>query len=298
MNIKHLQSFLSVAEEGSLKRSGAATDTAESLISRHISSLETAWGAKLFERTGRGMALSEFGRRMLPEVRTAIEQLLRLDVVAKESSGIPTGTVHVGVLPSLAPQLLPLLFADIRSSAPEITLRATEGFSGHLDEQLANGRLDVAIINRYGSSALRGEEVLGSAETYLVGRTGNEFVQKKSISFKDLANVPLVLPTVPNGLRTNLDHLAHRHAISLKIVMEVDSSSIMKDISQSGLAYTLLPLMAVKEELKQGKLVAIPVVKPSILRTIVLAVTSQRPMTLAARHVANRIRKLSPKLVK
>jgi LysR family nitrogen assimilation transcriptional regulator len=298
MKIKQLQSFLSVAEEGSLKRAGATTDTAESLISRHISSLEVAWGTRLFERTGRGMALSEFGRRMLPEVRNAIEQVLRLDVIAKESSGVPTGTVHVGVLPSLAPQLLPLLFADLRSTAPEIKLRAMEGFSGHLDEQLANGRLDVAVINRYGPSAQKGEEVLGSADTYLIGRTGNEFVQKKNISFKELENVPLVLPTVPNGLRTNLDHLSNRYAINLKVVMEVDSSSSMKDITQSGLAYTLLPLMAVKEELKQGKLVAIPVVRPSILRTIVIAVTTQRPMSLAARHVVNRIRKLSPKLVK
>ena len=118
MNLKHLQSFLTVAEQGSLARAAAATDLAESLISRHISSLETAWGARLFERTGRGMVLSEFGKLMLPQVRAAMDQILRLDVTAKESAGVPTGTVQVGVLPSLATQLLPLLFADLRANAP------------------------------------------------------------------------------------------------------------------------------------------------------------------------------------
>src|SRR5262245_8358541 len=169
MNLKQLQSFVHVAHQGSLARAAAATDLAESLISRHISALESAWGDRLFERTGRGMALSEFGRRMLPEVRAALEQVTRLDAIARESAGVPTGTVHVGVLPSLAPQLLPQLFADLRSGAPGVTLHAAEGFSGNLDEQLASGRLDVAVINRYGPAAARGEEVLGTADTYLVG---------------------------------------------------------------------------------------------------------------------------------
>ena len=297
MNLKHLQSFLTVAEQGSLARAAAATDLAESLISRHISSLETAWGARLFERTGRGMVLSEFGKLMLPQVRAAMDQILRLDVTAKESAGVPTGTVQVGVLPSLATQLLPLLFADLRANAPEITLRAVEGFSGLLDEQLANGRLDLAVINRYGFSTRREEEVLGSADTYLIGRKGSALMERKSIPFKALSTIPLVLPTVPNGLRTNLNQLARRHAVKLNIVMEVDSAGSMKDVTQSGHAYTLLPLMAVKAELSQGRLEARPIVNPAIVRTIVLSVTSQRPLSLAARHVATRIRALAPKLV-
>jgi len=297
MNLKHLQSFLTVAEQGSLARAAAATDLAESLISRHISSLETAWGARLFERTGRGMVLSEFGKLMLPQVRAAMDQILRLDVTAKESAGVPTGTVQVGVLPSLATQLLPLLFADLRANAPEITLRAVEGFSGLLDEQLANGRLDLAVINRYGFSTRREEEVLGSADTYLIGRKGSALMERKSIPFKALSTIPLVLPSVPNGLRTNLNQLARRHAVKLNIVMEVDSAGSMKDVTQSGHAYTLLPLMAVKAELSQGRLEARPIVSPAIVRTIVLSVTSQRPLSLAARHVATRIRALAPKLV-
>lgn len=297
MNLKYLQSFLTVAEQGSLARAAAATDLAESLISRHISSLETAWGARLFERTGRGMVLSEFGKLMLPQVRAAMDQILRLDVTAKDSAGVPTGNVQVGVLPSLATQLLPLLFADLRANAPEITLRAVEGFSGLLDEQLANGRLDLAVINRYGFSTRREEEVLGSADTYLIGRKGSALMERKSIPFKALSTIPLVLPSVPNGLRTNLNQLARRHAVKLNIVMEVDSAGSMKDVTQSGHAYTLLPLMAVKVELSQGRLEARPIVSPAIVRTIVLSVTSQRPLSLAARHVATRIRALAPNLV-
>lgn len=68
MNLKHLQSFLTLAEQGSLVRAAAASNMAESLLSRHIASLETAWGA-------------------------AMDQFLRLGVIAQESAGLPTGAV-------------------------------------------------------------------------------------------------------------------------------------------------------------------------------------------------------------
>jgi LysR family transcriptional regulator, nitrogen assimilation regulatory protein len=297
MNLKQLQSFVHVAEQGSLARAGAATDLAESLISRHVAALEGEWGDRLFDRTGRGMALSEFGRRMLPEVRAALDQVGRLETIARESAGVPTGTVHVGVLPSLASQLLPLLFADLRTGAPGVTLHAAEGFSGNLDERLASGRLDIAVINRYGPSSARHEEVLGTAETWLIGKPGSPLLQEDSVPFKALAGVPLVLPSTPNGLRVTLDQLARRHGIQLDIVMEVDSSGSMKDVALSGHAYTLLPLMAVKEELGRRKLGAARVVKPGIRRTIALALTTQRPLSRAARHVALRIRALAPRLV-
>jgi DNA-binding transcriptional LysR family regulator len=297
VNLKQLQSFARVAEHGSLARAAAATDQAESLISRQIGALEGEWGDRLFERTGRGMALSDFGRRMLPEVRAALQQVDRLDDVARESAGVPTGTVHIGVLPSLARQLLPLLFADLRVSAPAVALHAAEGFSGNLDEQLAGGRLDLALINRYGASVARGEEVLGTAETYLIGKAGSALLTEGAVPFKMLAGVPLVLPSVPNGLRTTLDHLSRKHGVQLQVVMEVDSSGSMKDVALSGYAYTLLPLMAVKEELGRKKLAAAKVVKPTIRRTIALALTTQRPLSRAARHVAARIRVLAPKLV-
>jgi len=297
MNLKQLQSFVQVADQGSLARAAAATDLAESLISRRIAALEGDWGDRLFERTGRGMALSDFGRRMLPEVRAALEQVERLGEVARESAGVPTGTVHVGVLPSLSPQLLPLLFADLRAQAPGVSLHATEGFSGNLDEQIASGRLDVAVINRYGPTVARAEEVLGTADTWLIGRPGSALLGGDTVPFKALAGVPLVLPAAPNGLRVMLDQLSRRHVVRLDVVMSVDSSSGMKDVARSGHAYTLLPLMAVQEEIARGTLAAARVVKPGIRRTVALALTTQRPLSRAARHVAARIRALAPPLV-
>jgi len=135
------------------------------------------------------------------------------------------------------------------------------------------------------------------ADTYLIGKAGNPLLADRNVAFKALAGLPLVLPSVPNGLRVMLDQLSRRHGVPLQVVMEVDSSVSMKSVALSGHAFTLLPLMAVKEELALKTLGAAKVIKPAIPRTIALALTTHRPLSRAARHVAARIRNLAPGLI-
>lgn len=79
--------------------------------------------------------------------------------------------------------------------------------------------------------------------------------------------------------------------------MEVDTSTAMKDVASSGHAFTLLPAMAVRQEIQAGSLAAVPIVSPGIKRTIALSLTSQRPLSKAARLVAVRVRDLAMKLL-
>ena len=293
MRPPELVAFTVVADLGSLTRAAAAIGAVPSLVSRQIARLETAWGDRLFERTGRGMALTDFGRRMLPEANLALEQLDRLGEVAREAAGELTGTIHIGVLPSMTRQLLPLLISDIRSTAPAVRLNVTEGFSGHLDEQLTSGRLDMMVVNRYGPSGLGGEEILGTVETCLVGRPDDPLLSGGSVAFRDIASCPLVLPSRPNGLRLALDQISRRQGLDLNVVMEVDTGNAMKDIALSGKALTLLPRLAVVDEVVAGRLRAVKVVRPAIPRTIALSLATHRPMSKAARFVAGRLRQLA-----
>lgn len=299
MTLKQLSTFLLVADMQSLSRAALASDMAQSLVSRHVSMLEEAWGRRLFDRTGRGMALSEYGRRMYPEVKRVVDQLQQLDATARQAAGVLTGTVHVGVLPSLSRQLLPPLLADIRERAPGLRLHIHEGFSGALDEQLSSGRLDMIVVNRYGSSALRGEDVVGKVDTFLVGRASAcDFAPGGLVPLRALQRLPLVLPAVPNGLRTVLDDLCRKHRIDLNIVMEVDTATSMKEVAASGHAFTLLPFTAVNEEVNAGALAAFRITQPAIRRTVALSLSRQHPLSEGARLVASRVRLLAAGLLK
>lgn len=298
MELKRLEAFQLVADMQSLSRAAIASGMAQSMVSRHIAALEAEWGRRLFDRTGRGMTLSDFGRRMYPEVKQLLEGARRLDASAREAADILTGTVHVGVLPSLSRQLLPALLADVRDAAPLVRLRMYEGFSGKLDEQLASGLVDMIVVNRYGSSALRGEDVLGRADTLLVGKKGAlELSGSETLPFRALDGLPLVLPTLPNGLRSTLDVLATRRRIRLNVIAEVDTATAMKDIAISGHAFTLLPATAVAPEITSGLLAACQIGSPGIPRTIALSLTSHRPLSESARLVASLVRSLASRLL-
>jgi LysR family nitrogen assimilation transcriptional regulator len=297
MNLRQLEAFALVVEFGSLTRAARTADIAQSLLSRQIAQLESEWGDRLFERTGRGVLLSDFGRRVQPEIQLLLDQARRLELTAKEAAGTLAGTVHIGMFPSVARQLLPLLFADIQVRAPAVRLQVIEGFSGSLDEQLASGRLDITVMNRYGSIAARGEDVLGHAETFLVGRPGDPRLAEKTVSLRALDGVSLVLPPMPNGLRSILEQQAKRQGLTLRVVLEVDTLVAMKNIAASGEAFTMLPLIAVEEDIGQGTLAAARMVRPAIKRIITLGLTQQRPLSKAARLVASRLRELTGRLL-
>ncbi|MEI2417699.1 LysR family transcriptional regulator, partial [Orrella sp. JC864] len=298
MKLHLLATFLQVAEAGSLSRAALAAEMATSRVSQQIAELETAWGGRLFDRTGRGMVLTALGARMLPQVQRLVDELHRLDVAARDAAGVPTGLVHVGMLPSMSRRLLPPLLARLREQAPQVRLHVSEGFSGALDEQLSSGRLDMIVVNRYGESAKPGEDVLGHMDTCLIGKPGAALLARPTVSFAQLAGQPMVLPARPNGFRSMLDALLRRHGVTPAIALEVDTVNMMKDVALSGQAMTLLPAMAVSEELAAGALAVSRIVRPGIRRTIALGVGRQRPPSLAVRYVAAQVGQLARQLLR
>ncbi|WP_354677239.1 LysR family transcriptional regulator, partial [Cupriavidus plantarum] len=107
MNLKQLETVALVAELGSLSRAARALGIAQSLVSRAIAQIEGEWGDRLFERTGRGVVLSEFGQRIVPHVRLLLDQSAGLQDEVNVAGGIPVGLGKYCGLPSMAPRLVP-----------------------------------------------------------------------------------------------------------------------------------------------------------------------------------------------
>ncbi|RZT35470.1 LysR family transcriptional regulator [Cupriavidus agavae] len=294
MNLKQLETVALVAELGSLSRAARALGIAQSLVSRTVANLESEWGDRLFERTGRGMVLSEFGKRIFPEIELLLAQSTRLHDEIRNAAGVPAGTVRIGVLPSMTRRLIPTLFADLRKTAPGVRLRVIEGFSGQLDEQLDAGHLDLAVINRYGPSPRQNEDVLATVANYLIGKAGHPIANQPAVDFKCLAGIPLVLPPAPNGLRLILDQHARQQGVTLDVALEVESLNAMKEVALSGHALIILPQLAVDDEVSAGRLVAAEIINPQLPRSISLGLTQHHPLSRAARLVLSRLHELIP----
>ena len=297
MDLPRLKRFLAVAELKSLTKAAVALGTTQSALSLQMAALERDCGGRLFDRTGRGVAPTELGARLVVGAQDLLKMAEQLTQEIKGVAGVPVGEVTVGLLPSLSGQISPLLLGAVLAQFPQIKLRILEGSNGQLDEWLTIGRLDAAVLYRYATSKVPSEETLGHIDSWLVGRKGDPLTAQKTLAFAKLHQQPLILPSMPNGLRATLNQLAVRKRMALKVLVEVDSIPTQKQLAASGFGYAILGLHAITDELASGTLQAARLIQPGIGRTVTLATSSQRPQTLAGKSVATLLRDLTKKFV-
>lgn len=291
MNISHLEAVQLVAQYGSVSRASAVSGVAQSALSRSISIVESEWGQRLFERTGRGLVLTEgFGAFMLPDVERLLAQWKQLHTLAQERAEGLRGTVRVAIAPSLVPVLVRPLLNDVSVTHPEVRISFKGGPTATLEEQVRAKKLDVALLVRYPGQHHPDEEFLTEVQVYLVCKGDAPLARMDALPTKDLFELPLVLPSRPNAIRAYLDGQAQRHGVQVHVAVEADAVATLKEIVLSGVAYAILPFSAVKDEVASGALRAVRIEDPPMMRRIMLATGT--PATSATRFVANRLRKL------
>ena len=292
-DLAKLELFAAVAELGSLTKVAAARSSTQPIISRQIATLERECGGRLFARTGRGMALTELGQRLLPRIKAMLAEARQLSEEVDAVGGVATGEVRIGALPSLYKLLISPLFHVTRERFQKVRLHIFEGSAGQIDEWIANGYIDIGLPYRYSKRLPGDAQRLIDDDSYLIGPAGDRLTASRTVEFIELARKPLVLPGAPSTVRVMLDQLAKRKKITLDIVLAADSLKIQKEIVLNGYGYTILPRHAVLTEIESGALQAARIVNPGIKRTVVLVTTSARPLSLACREVAKLIRQLA-----
>ena len=265
------------------------------MISRHISQLEMSCGVRLFNRTGRGVNLTDFGRDLLPRIEMLAGEAEELADVIRTSGGVPIGEVHVGLLPSAVPPLAGHLFTLVRARHPRIKLHLSEGNSSQLEELLNAGRLDMAILLREGDMSSTEESVLVQPKLRLVGRAGDPAVSKPTVELSELNELPLVLPCRPHPLRLRLEKLSKTHNLSFECAVEADSQRLQWEIVAAGGGYAIAS--GLFERMNDPRFAVSRIVNPELLRSVVLASSLRRPNTLATRTVEKLLEQEAPALL-
>ncbi|WP_213956158.1 LysR family transcriptional regulator [Variovorax sp. dw_954] len=278
-----LKALCAVAEHGSLTRGSVALGVTQSILSRQIAALETHVGAKLLHRTGRGVAPTELGLRILPQAA----QLLRgLDDLVAEMAGErsgPSGTVELAMVPSVRP-LAVQVFKSLQEAYPRIKLRTREAYSGQVEEWIANGKVDIGLFNRYSSAPVKNAEAVLRAPLVVLGlrETAKE---APTVAFRKLDGVPLAMATKPNALVTMLEATAKRCKISLDIAFESTSDTIIRAAVGNGALFTIVPLHVAFRDYGPERYAWSQIVEPGLVQHTWLATTSAHPIDAAARVV-------------
>jgi LysR family hydrogen peroxide-inducible transcriptional activator len=146
MEFHQLRYVCAVAETGSFSRAAERCQIAQPSLSQQVLKLEKDLGARLFDRLGRSIRITEAGRAFLPHARSILEQMeAARSSVADQNAGV-RGSVTVGVIPTIAPYLLPRHTAAFAKRYPEAKLRIVEETTPILVEGLRDLSIDLAIL--------------------------------------------------------------------------------------------------------------------------------------------------------
>ena len=283
------RAFIAIGELGSLTRAALFLDSNQSLLSRQLNALERECGARLFNRTGRGVELSETGSRLFPQVKTLLADAERLENEIRGEAKTPSGRVTLGSLPSIGMPLVSRLFSRTRAQFPGVSLKVLEGSSGQVEEWLADARVDIAILYRYGPTLPEMEQSLAVVDSCLLGPPGDRLTAAAEVAFDALNELPFILPSAPNGLRTALDAIARQRRITLAPVIEADSLPLQKGLVATERLYTVLPIHAAWAEVNDKRLQAARIVDPPVQRTISMAMSKSKGPPRAVSAVASLI---------
>ena len=277
--------FVDAAEVGSLSKVAVAYGTSQPHISRRISELERECGGRLFQRTGRGVVLTELGQRIAPKVRAWMASTEQLANDVRTSAGTPIGKVRIGSLPSTAHPLVSTLYKRLKEQYPLVHLAVREGQGAELETWLEDGSVDLAILYRTSPSPRDGDVYLVETSTYLVGASGDPLTSRRTVPFSALHNLPLVLFCRPSSWRNHLEQLGSVHGVSLNVALEADSLSLQTHIVAQGGIYALLGPYAIAAASNDCCLQSSKLIDPVVPRHIALAMSRHGQLTLACRTV-------------
>jgi len=282
MELKQIQYFIALFEEGTVTRAARRLNIAQPALSMQIAKLESEIRQKLFERGPHGMAPTEAARLMyrlytpiMRDIGHAREHLSRRDVIV-------TGRVSLGMVSSEAQSVLPESLARFDALFPQVEVSVADGFSAQLIDAVESGRLDAAIINKPRGRLTLHVEPLLVEEMVLVTSAVHGPELPEAIDLTQQSGIELVLPTRRNGLRGALDAALMAADVVIQPKFEIDLlSTIVQFVEQSSVA-TILPRVVVQAKVDEGRLRARTIASPQIVRHIIQVTHPKRPIGPAA----------------
>jgi LysR family transcriptional regulator, hydrogen peroxide-inducible genes activator len=273
MEFHQLRYVCAIADTGNFSRAAERCQITQPSLSQQVLKLEEELGTKLFDRLGRSIRLTEAGRAFIPRARTILEQMEAARSSAADQNTDLRGSVAVGVIPTVAPYLIPSYAARFAKKYPDAKLRIVEDTTSVLVESLRDLSIDVAIL----ALPLRHKELelfpIRTEPLFAALSTHHPRASAKSLALKDLRGESFVMLRDGHCFRDLSIDTCTRARITPHIAFESGQFSSLLGMVAAGIGVSLVPEMAIDRN------VACRYVRlsdPQATRTIVTAVLRGR----------------------
>jgi LysR family nitrogen assimilation transcriptional regulator len=293
MDLKQLEYFVCVAEQGSFTRAAIVLDIAQPALSRQVRLLEVEFGQNLLTRNGRGVTVTDAGKVLLEYGRGILHQVERLREEMGRTRGALIGSVALGLPPSLLRALAATIFREFKSRLPAASLAIREGLSTSMQESLVSGRLDVALVYNASPSPDIELEPLLDEELFLVSPNhgaSHAASLPDQVRVVDLPGFPLIVPSRPNAIRMLIEGELADQGLRPTIAFEVDGVGAILDLVAEGFGHAILPRNAVAHLKNSQHLMLRSITAPGLHTKLSLAINAHRQVTATQQALIELVR--------
>lgn len=292
VDLPGMRAAIMVASHGSFLRASVSMGISQSQLSRQVAKLETYVGQKVFHRHGRGVVLTDFGRRILPRIQGLLSELQAFDQLVRDARERISGDVTVGAVPVISRRLTSSLVRRLQAAYPDIKLRILEGYSGQIEEWLAAGRVDIGVFNHYGASKVGHADKLMRRDVAVIGPPNHPLMRRKDIGFDSLRRIAIAMPPHPNSLAEHIALIARERHVTLNIALEAGTASLIQEAMLASGLVTLAPADTYAQAIRENRLAARRLRSPVIEQTTWIATTTQHALSSAVRTVEALIKEI------
>jgi len=288
LTLKQLRYFESLARHGHFGRAADACAISQPALSMQIREMERELGAALFERGARQIRLTSFGEEFGLRVRNILRSVDELKDLARASGDRLAGRLRIGVIPTIAPYLLPTIIGNLTRDYADLEIHVRETVTPKLIQELSEGRLDTAIVALPVSEPSFSEVSL-FAEDFVLVRPGED-EGKPVPNGEALAKMRLLLLEEGHCFRDQALSFCNRHSALPRELLDGSSLSTLVQMVGAGIGVTLIPEMAVAVETRSAPVSIARFGKPKPSRTIGMIWRKTSPLAKQLSQIAEVVR--------
>lgn len=246
MNLRDLRYLVALAEHRHFGRAAKASFVSQPTLSTQVKKLEEELGVTLFERTPRKVLLTEVGREITQRARDVLNEIAQIRAAAQRTRDPESGTVRLGIFPTLGPYLLPHVIPAIRKRFPRLELLLTEEKTEVVLNLLREGRLDAGILALPIHDDQLHQEFLFEEDFVLAVPEGHELATHGALKYNDLCDQNLLLLEDGHCLRDQALEVCQLAGARERSGFRATSLETLRQMVAAGVGITLLPALAVK----------------------------------------------------
>jgi DNA-binding transcriptional LysR family regulator len=240
--LKQFRYFLAISEAGSVAAAARMINIAQSAVTSSIQELEATLGTRLFERSAKGMVLTQAGHRFQASARKVISAVAEAGMIDRGRTEALTGTLTVGVTSLVAGYYLADLFARFQRSHPSVRISVVEDSPQFLEHLLVNGEVDLAIMvsNALGDPQALVVELLTRSPNRVWLAASHPLAERSELTLADCASVPQVVLEA-DRVEGVLRAVWSRFGLHPDVVLRTSSLEAVRSLVGVGAGITILP---------------------------------------------------------